>query len=51
MGTAMVKLLLNPVVFAGLVEVHINMDWPRFIVSMCVVAGFLSYMVYSWVRR
>lgn len=38
-------------VLTCLLSVHVNMDWPRFVVSLFVLAGMVGFMLYSWVKR
>lgn len=35
----------------GLLSVHVNVNWPRFLVSIIVLGGLVWYTVYAWVRR
>ncbi|MGA7884265.1 MAG: hypothetical protein WCA44_00890 [Acidobacteriaceae bacterium] len=45
------KFPLDAGVLPGLLEYHVNVDWPRLLVSLLVFAGLLGYMVYSWMKR
>lgn len=51
MGAQIMKFLLDAGALPGLIEFHVNVDWPRLIVSMFVLAAILGYMVYSWMKR
>jgi hypothetical protein len=45
------KFLIHAAVLPGLLSVHVNVSWPRFLVSMAVLAGLVWYTVYSFVKR
>jgi hypothetical protein len=45
------NLPLDGAVLTGLMTVQVNVSWPRFIVSMIVLAAMLGYMVYRWMKR
>ncbi len=45
------KLLTHAGVLVGLLSVHVNVAWPRFIISMIVLAGIVWFTVYSFVKR
>jgi hypothetical protein len=45
------KSLLDAGVLPGLLEIHVNVDWGRFLVSMIVIGCLLGYMVYSFMKR
>jgi hypothetical protein len=51
MAARTMKYLADAGVLLGVFSVRVNMDWPRFFVSMFVLAGLLGYMIYSWGRR
>jgi hypothetical protein len=51
MNARIMKFLLYAGVLPGLMEFHVNVDWPRFIVSMFVLAGMLWYAIYAWTKR
>jgi len=38
-------------VLLGMLSMHVNVEWPRFLVSMAVLAGLVWYMVYAFVKR
>ena len=45
------KTPVDAAVLPCLISVHVNVDWPRFIFAMFVLAGLMAYMVYSWLSR
>ena len=45
------RLLTHAGVLLGLLSVHVNVSWPRFLVSMVVLGGVVWYTVYAWVKR
>jgi hypothetical protein len=45
------KILTYAGVLPCLLSVHVNVEWPRFILSMLVLAGLLWYVVYAFVKR
>ncbi len=34
-----------------LLSVHVNVEWPRFILSVLVLGGLVGYVVYAFVKR
>lgn len=51
MNARTMTFLSNAGLLPGLLEIHVNIDWPRFIFAMFVLASILGYLIYSWVKR
>jgi len=45
------KLQMHAGALLGLLSVHVNVSWPRFLVSMVVLGGVVWYTVYAWTKR
>lgn len=43
--------LLTALPALAVMSVHVHIIWPRFIMSMVVLASMLGYLIYAWMNR